>query len=437
MKDMKESITYPLNAIQWEAYDEFMEDPHLTQHNTTVCMPFERSSAQRFARAMQKMLDEHRYLHIHLVRQGDEIMICEDWQMPNNVHYLRMSDAEWEAAKPTFTKPFDAFNEACVRLYLVETDTQCNVIMECFHLFFDGISHRALWNAFEEAVQGLPLYQQGDIAAEITYREIASYNSEAYCRAKEYYLKKFKGLQLTDYCRETDNPMGPAISAHPMVSATIIDEGCQRIGQTPTTVFFAAYALALAYMSGETRVVFYTVNHGRSDRRLTDHVYGHYLTSLPIIIDTDPGQTVAELLSQTHREIFCSMRYRIYPEYHLLRDLGIECIEGDATEIGYTAVNIPEYINIDGKLWPTYHIDPSFTGEHSSTYITRREDLYEVFTDCSSALYTQEQIDTLSEITGQMAVLLVGDQNETLNILYKKRNETNFISGLWQYRPCL
>ena len=433
MKDMKESITYPLSAIQWETYEEFLQDPELTQHNTAVCMPFERSSAQRFLRAMQQMLDEHRYLHIHLVRQGDEIMVCEDWQMPNNVHYLRMSEAEWEAAQPTFTKPFDAFNEACVRLYLVETDIQVYVIMECFHLFFDGISHRALWNAFEEAIQGKPLYQQGDIAAEINRREIASYDSDAYRRAKEYYLKKFEGQQMTDYCRETDNPLGPAISSHPMVSATVIDEGCQRIGHTPTTIFFAAYALALAYMSGERRVAFYTVNHGRSDRRLTDHVYGHYLGSLPIIIDTDPNQTVAELLSQTRSEIFCSMRYRIYPEYHLLRELDLD----DGTEIGYTAANIPEYIHIDGKLWDTYHIDPSFTGEHSSTYITRRESLYEVYTDCSSALYTQEQIDTLSEITGQMAVLLVGDQNETLNILYKKRNEKNLISGLWQYSSCL
>ena len=414
---MKESITYPLSAIQWEAYEEFLQDPHLTQHNTAPCMPFERSSAQRFLRAMQQMLDEQRYLHIHLVRQDGDIMVCEDWQMPNNVHYLRMSDAEWEAAQPTFTKPFDAFNEACVRLYLVETDTQVYVIMETFHLFFDGISQRALWNAFEEALQGKPLYQQGDIAAEINLREIASYNSDAYRRAKEYYLKKFEGLQVTDYCRETDNPLGPAISSHPMVSAVIIDEGCQRICQTPTTVFYAAYALALAYMSGETRVAFYTMNHGRSDRRLTDHVYGHYLGSLPIVIDTDPNQTVAELLSQTHREIFSSMRYRIYPEYHLLRELDLD----DGTEIGYNAVNIPEYINIDGKLWNTYHIDPSFTGEHSSTYIARREDLYEVFTDCSSALYTQEQIDTMSGITGQMALLLVGDQNEKLNNIIPKK----------------
>ena len=121
---MKENIIYPLNAIQWETYVQLQQDAQLTQHNTTVCMPFERLSAQRFLSAMQQMLDEQRYLHIHLVREGDDIMICEDWQMPNSVRHLRMSDAEWEALHPTFTKPFDPFNEACVRLFFVETDSQ-------------------------------------------------------------------------------------------------------------------------------------------------------------------------------------------------------------------------------------------------------------------------------------------------------------------------
>ena len=408
---MKENIIYPLNAIQWETYVQLQQDAQLTQHNTTVCMPFERSSAQRFLSAMQQMLDEQRYLHIHLVREGDDVMICEDWQMPNNVRHLRMSDEEWEALQPTFTKPFDPFNEACVRLFLVETDSQIYVIMETLHLFFDGLSQRALWNAFEDALQGKPLYQQGDIAAEKNRLEIASYDSDDYRHAKEYYLKKFEGMRLTDYCRESDSPLGPTISSHPKVSATIIDEGCQRIGKTATNVFYAAYAYALAYMSGERQVAFYTITHGRADHRLNDHVYGHYLECLPIIVDTDPNQTVDELLSQVHRELFCAMRYRIYPLYHLLRDLGFADV---GTEMGNNSDNILEYIHIDGQQWPTYHIDPTLTGEHSSTYITRRDTLYEVFTDCSSALYTQAQIDELSQITGEMALLLVGDQEKML-----------------------
>ena len=162
---MKESITYPMNANQWEIFKEWDQDRAMTEYNTTVCMPFERSSVQRFQRAMQQMLDEQRYLHVHLVRQDGDIMVCEDWQMPNKVHHIHMSDSEWEEAQASFTKPFDPFGEACIRLHLVETDSQVNVVMESFHLFFDGMSHKALWNSFEDALQGIPLYQQGDIAA--------------------------------------------------------------------------------------------------------------------------------------------------------------------------------------------------------------------------------------------------------------------------------
>lgn len=416
---MKENITYPLNALQWETYEEFLEDPQLTQHNTDVCLPFERSSAGRFLRAMQQIIDEQRYLHVHLVRQNDEIMICEDWQMPNKVHHLHMSDFEWEEAQASFTKPFDPFGEACVRLFVVETDSKMYAVVETFHLLFDGLSQKAIWNSLEDALKGVPIYQQEDIAAEMNRREIEGYSSEAYRRAKEYYLKKFEGLHFTDYCRDCDNPLAPAISSHPMVSATIIDEGCQRIGQTPTTVFYAAYALALAHMSGKTRVAFYTMNHGRADRRLTDRVYGNYLGCLPIIIDTDQNQTVAELLSQARREAFSTLRYRAYPLFHLLRDLDFDDI---GTEIGFNAAAILEYFDLDGALWPTYHIDPTLTAEHSSTYLNRRDSFYEVFTDCSGALYTQDQIDELSKITGEMALLLVGDQEGKLsNIIPLKK----------------
>ena len=80
-----------------------------------------------------------------------------------------------------------------------------------------------------------------------------------------------------------------------------------------------------------------------------------------------------------------------------------------------------ELPQIDGKLWPSYHIDPTFTGEHSSTIVVHRDTLYEVSTDCSSALYTQGQIDELSQLVSEFALQLVGDQEETLNNIIPKK----------------
>ena len=34
---MKESITYPMNANQWEIFKEWDQDRAMTEYNTTVC----------------------------------------------------------------------------------------------------------------------------------------------------------------------------------------------------------------------------------------------------------------------------------------------------------------------------------------------------------------------------------------------------------------
>ena len=399
---MKESITYPMNANQWEIFKEWDQDRAMTEYNTTVCMPFERSSVQRFQRAMQQMLDEQRYLHVHLVRQDGDIMVCEDCQMPNKVHHIHMSDSEWEEAQASFTKPFDPFGEACIRLHLVETDSQVNVVMESFHLFFDGMSHKALWNSFEDALQGIPLYQQGDIAAEMNLREIADYDSEAYRRAQAYYKTSFSGIHFTDICRNSDSPWGRLIFSHPHFSASVIDSGCQRLGVSSTVVFYAAYALTLGKMAGKQKVLFYAVSHGR-ERRLCKYVYGNYLNSLPILIDINGQQSIQELLQQTKFQLFVNMRNKPYPLDHLLRDIGLEDI---GTEVSFEGNYIYEYCKVDGENHPSYHIEPNLCLQHLAACILLRDGQYELDVDGSEALYTHEQLKTFAQKMGEYSLKL-------------------------------
>ena len=61
--------TYPLNAMQWEMYEEWSEDPEMTQYNLLVCVdvPVERLDRQRACRACQQVLDGQRYFHAHLI----------------------------------------------------------------------------------------------------------------------------------------------------------------------------------------------------------------------------------------------------------------------------------------------------------------------------------------------------------------------------------
>ena len=44
---------YPMNAMQWEMYEEWSEDPAMTQYNLTVCVdvPRDKCSSERMRSA--------------------------------------------------------------------------------------------------------------------------------------------------------------------------------------------------------------------------------------------------------------------------------------------------------------------------------------------------------------------------------------------------
>ena len=218
-------------------------------------------------------------------------------------------------------------------------------------------------------------------------------------------MEKFRDICFADIRRKTDNPFGKSICVRPHFSHEVIDSGCQRFGVTFAVIFNAAYALALGQMAGQEKVGFFAVNHGRSDKGLTDRVYGNYLRNLPILIDINPRQTVTDLLAQTKTALFSSFRHKIYPSYHLLRDLNIP-FEEDGTDMSPQGPFIYEYLNVDGESYVSYHIEPSLTEEHAIMVIILREDGYEVALSGSDALYTQEQLETLARLTGEYALKL-------------------------------
>lgn len=417
---MKESIIYPLNAMQWETYDEWNQDRAMTEYNTTVAsdVPREKLSADDLAAACQQVLDSQRYLHAHLVETDGEISICEDWAMPNLVRRYTMTDVAWDKGKEKLIRPFDLFREPSVRLHVVETETRTILIVETQHLLFDGIAHKAVWFAIEDVLCGKEPYQQGDLAANFNRREIAAYDSEPYRRAQSYYQNYFGHARFTDICRENCSPWGKTLVARPHFPASVIDEGCKRLGVSFAVVFNAAYALALGKMAGEKEsVAFYNVSHGR-DRHLNNRVYGNFLSCLPIIIDIRPEQTIGELMAKTKSQMFTSLRNKVYPLHHLLRDLDLKDV---GTEMSPQGAYIYEYFNAGGKEYPSYHIETDLSLQHLSTCVLIRGNEYEVALDGSDGLYTQAQIDQLSQLTGEIALQLVGDQEETLDHIIPKK----------------
>lgn len=88
--DEKKRI-YPMNALQWDMYEDACQCPTMTGFNVTVCVdvPCDKCSPERMLKACQDVLDNQRYFHIHLLMSADgEPQVCEDGAMPNTEEQL-------------------------------------------------------------------------------------------------------------------------------------------------------------------------------------------------------------------------------------------------------------------------------------------------------------------------------------------------------------
>lgn len=409
----KTSVVYPLNAMQWDIYDEWSQNHATTEFNMVMAIeePCSKVSADRLCEVCQQVLDSQRYLHVHLVDSNDTVMVSEDWDVPNTVVRMEMSDAEWKSGMTSVIQPFDLFHEPAVRLHVIAAETKSVMVVETHRLFFDYASHIAVWLAIHDALHGKEIFQQEDAARDFNLKEIAAYNSESYQQVKGF-LEDFPDeIRFTDICRDTDAPWGKTISASQFVPADIIGSGCVREGVSYDVIFHAAYAMALGQMAGEQKVMFYGLYHGR-DHSLNERVYGNYQDCLPILINIDPQLSESDFLQQVRVKMLLAMRHKDYPLYHMLRDFHIG---GKGTEITPDGHNVREFWVADGVAYKTYRIHTGLTRQHLSAKILVGEGKdgkgqYEVLVDGSDGLYTQEQIDTLTRLTAEYAVrLATGD----------------------------
>lgn len=416
---------YPLNATQ----EDMLHESDMDKLETSYCvaryieLPRERCSADELAHACQTVLDTLHYTHAHLVRLADgKVMISEDTDMPNHVHRYEMTDEAWSNDKVQIIKPFRMLEEPGIRIDVVSTETKSVLLFECNHLFFDGISIKGVLNAVEAVLAGCPIEDQGDITAQWNMEEIASYDSDAYRRAQQATCDKFRDNRYTDICRQTDNPWGQTLYAcyllsydrmkHIRLNSGAMTEEQQQ--KMMTTICVAAYAVALGQMAGTTDVVFMTTNHGRIDKRLNMKVLGNFLKSMSLHINTDPEQSVAELIAKTRTALFGMMRTIGYPWTHMVRDLQLSPAEQVGTEMNVSGTGIYEYITLRGADYPAFHIEIPVSDIHLFLVVQIREEGLTFNVEGSEALYSQEQLDTMARLTGEYTLQLIGDQSKKI-----------------------
>ena len=192
--------TYPLLQSQLGIFMEWSKDPSVTQYNLPTCSKLSKTiDVNRLQQALERLTRERSVLRTHFVIENGEPRQYVDDQMVVPVLRKTMSDQETaDYIDHDFVRPFDLLSgEPLLRLELIEAETSNWLLVDIHHSIGDGVTL-----APNMTIYDIPAAYNGDALEETPYGmyeyaedEQASFGTENYERAAQYYKEKFSGRQ--------------------------------------------------------------------------------------------------------------------------------------------------------------------------------------------------------------------------------------------------
>ena len=402
--------TYPLLQSQLGVFTEWMADPTITRYNLPIYVPFSKNIPfDKLEEGIKRLVAQRRVLRTRFVLDEDGMprQYAAD-EMPVNIPRLVMTEDEVQAyMKDGFVRPYDLLSgEPLFRLEFVETPEHNMLLFEVHHVIADGITL-----APNLTLKDMPAAYNGDKLKEITYGlyeyaedEQAVMNSEAYERAKAYYMETFAGREFTTISRSAANPLGNSIHVDAFMDCDRVDAWCEANGTAVNLLYMAAFSYVLAETSREEEVTYRTINHGRMDKRLVD-AYGMFVKSSPVLTVIDRQQKVIDFIKGFRRELMSTIRYGAYPFNHFCRDLKMS----GGVEFGFQGVKMQEFIELDGEKAFAHQIDRGKSASDLTCIIYLRDGKYDIRLSSSDALNSSEDLQRMAKAIKATAENMMAD----------------------------
>ncbi|MGN1137859.1 MAG: AMP-binding protein, partial [Ruminococcus sp.] len=312
---------YPLTPIQMGLYLDYLQHPQSTNYNIPYMYKFKKGDLdnERLIEAIKKAVNNHLGLKVRIENSdGTPVMILRD-DFDFDVNVIKTDDPEKEVSE--FVKPFNLEKDLLCRAELVESDTECMVLMDIHHIVFDGTSVDVLGNEIALAYDGKELPPEKISMLDVSNYEQYLESTEEYKEAKEYFDGVFSGTDVKsnipeDFEENTENQNEPnamiEISSQNKFTPEEVEKFTRKVKSTPGTLFLAAYEYALAKFTGQDEALIFTATHGRVNKCLINTA-GMMVHTLPLYAKIDEQSTVKDFLGVTFRNLRNTIKNDIYP----------------------------------------------------------------------------------------------------------------------------
>ena len=404
---------YPLLQSQLGIFMEWMKDPSVTQYNLPTCSKLPKTvDIKRMQEALTRIIRERSTLRTRFVVENGEPRQYIDDQMVIPVPIKTMTDQETaDYIDHDFVRPYDLLSgEPLLRVELIVAETFNWLLLDIHHSIGDGVTLApnltiydlpAAYNGepFEKVEYARNSVDAGGVARvpeygmyEYAEDEQSSFGTENYNRAAQYYKEKFAGVDFVTLAGNPESHLGNMVRESAFMPVDEVDKWCQENGTTSNLLYMAAFSLVMSRLSREKQVAYYSVNHGRMDKRLA-RAYGMFVKSVPILADVVPEAKVIDFIKGFRRELMSTIRYGVYPFNHFCRDLGVKPM----VSFGFQGFAMQEYFELEGERCSSVQLPKGKIDDDMSCVIYLRNGQYDIRMESSDALNSSETLRTVAD----------------------------------------
>ena len=408
--------TYPLTFAQAEIYYAWAQHKESVAYNLPQVLPYPTSvDPERLRQAVIEIWKTRKVLRIRLCTDKSGHPSQFEGSMPKMpVTICQMTEQEAVSyINNGFVRPFkiDA-GEPIARFEILCTESHNYLLFDIHHLISDGytLSSLLVGNDIPHAYNGFPL-TDGDYGLyDVAQKESLSIESKAYADAKQYFHLHFQGLDFTEITAAGLGSPGRRIMECQNIGKEQVDTWCHKNAISPNLLMMGAFAVVLSRMSGEEKVTFATLNHGRSDRRLKN-AYGMFVKSVPVVAEASPELSVKLFFSILRKWMMGTIRHAAYPFHHLCRDLR----KYPAATFAFQSMQIIEKASLEGVTVNTWQPVCGTAPNKLSCIVYAKDGHYEIRTESSEKLMSRQLLKMIATAVAHCTQSLMDKENGVLD----------------------
>ena len=399
-----------LSFAQQGVYFECMKNPTSTLYNIPMRLTLPTDiSDDELRQAVETVVNNHPELHVHFrTNESGVVQTVEKSEL--KIESLQMTEAEAEAYKTEFVRPFNLSNDLLCRFAIVRTlnyqlstdelhstlnsqlSTKLYLYCDIHHLVCDGASYDIFFNELCTLLDGQAIEPEMCSYAQFVAEQKTAEESDSFKASADFFQSRLGETDgATELTADLTNPKLQGETAY--VSAPFDMKATEQLAQaqgvTPSALSLAAVFYTLARFANADDVCITTISNGRSNLRISNTM-GMFVNTLALTAKIGE-QSVEEFIQETVQNFEQTLAHEDYPFARIAADYNLTADIMFAYQIGV----ISRY-QTHGQTLATDNLELNVPKFKIAFYIMEVDGVPSVAVEYDNGRYSQAMMQSLA-----------------------------------------